>query len=83
MDKPLQAPGATVQANIKSVAEMHQALEESQTLIDRVADTIGGFSGSMTFVAIHVLWFRAWFLIKTGIIHGSPRFDPYPFTSSP
>ena len=74
-----QAPGTTVQANIQSVAEMQQALEENRTVIDRIADIIGGFSGSMTFVAIHVLWFLTWFLVNTGLIHGIPRFDPYPF----
>ena len=33
----------------------------------------------MAFVALHVVWFLAWFLINTGFIPGVPRFDPYPF----
>ncbi len=69
----------TVTANIRSVAQMQAALESHRTLVDRVADLIGGFSGSMTFVFLHVLWFLAWFLINTGVIPGIPRFDPYPF----
>ena len=72
-------PDTAVQANIKSVADMQQALEENRTLVDRVADAIGGFSGSMSFVFLHVLWFTGWFLINTGLVHGIPKFDPYPF----
>ena len=75
------APNApkTVTDNIRSVAEMQAALESHRTVIDRIADLIGGFSGSMTFVFLHILWFLAWFLVNTGIIPGVPRFDPYPF----
>ncbi len=77
-NEPRQIPD-TVQTNIRSVAEMEIALEKSRSVSDRIADLIGGFSGSMAFVALHVLWFVAWFLINTGLIPGIPRFDPYPF----
>ena len=69
----------SVRANIQSVAEMQATLEDRRTLIDRIADLIGGFSGSMTFVLLHVSWFIAWFLVNTGAIPGIKRFDPYPF----
>ena len=72
-------PPKTVTANIQSVAAMESALERHRTLVDRVADLIGGFSGSMTFVLLHILWFLAWFLINTGVIPGVKKFDPYPF----
>ena len=68
-----------VEANIQSVASMEESLETNRTFVDRVADVIGGFSGSMTFVGLHVLWFTSWFLINTGLIPGVPRFDPFPF----
>ena len=69
----------SVRANIQSVAEMQTALEARRTFIDRIADLIGGFSGSMTFVLLHVSWFIAWFLVNTGVIPGIKKFDPYPF----
>lgn len=69
----------SVRANIQSVAEMQTALEDRRTFIDRIADVIGGFSGSMTFVLLHVSWFIAWFLVNTGVIPGIKKFDPYPF----
>lgn len=75
---PTEAP-KTVAANIQSVTDMEAALERRRTFVDRIADVIGGFSGSMTFVFLHVFWFTAWFLINTGVIPGIKRFDPYPF----
>ncbi len=77
-DTPASAP-ISVTANIRSVAAMQTGLEEHRTVVDRIADVIGGFSGSMTFVFLHVVWFLAWFLINTGVIPGVKRFDPYPF----
>ena len=77
-DTPASAP-ISVTANIRSVAAMQTGLEEHRTVVDRIADVIGGFSGSMTFVFLHVVWFLAWFLINTGVIPAVKRFDPYPF----
>ena len=74
---PHKAP-QTVTANIQSVAQMQESLEKHRTLVDRIADLIGGFSGSMTFVFLHVLGFSAWFLINT-LPLGVKHFDPYPF----
>ena len=58
---------------------MEDALREKRGIIDRVADTIGGFSGTMRFVGLHAIWFLSWFLINTGVIPWIPHFDPYPF----
>lgn len=72
------APKSVIE-NIRSVADMQTTLEEHRTLVDRIADVIGGFTGSMSFVFLHMAWFVAWFLINTGVIPGVKRFDPYPF----
>lgn len=73
-----EAPSNTVIANILSVSRMESSLEERRTLVDRIADVIGGFSGSMTFVFLHLVWFVTWFLINT-LPLGIKHFDPYPF----
>ena len=78
MGTPATSSPSTVEANIHSVADMERALEENRGVIDRIADAIGGFSGSMSFVGIHVVWFTTWFLINTGVLPFR-RFDPYPF----
>ena len=71
------APKA-VTKNIQSVAQMETSLEQGRSLVDRIADVIGGFSGSMTFVFLHICWFSAWFLLNT-LPLGIKHFDPYPF----
>ena len=73
-----QQPPEAVTANIRSVSDMEASLEQHRTFVDRVADLIGGFSGSMTFVFIHICWFIAWFLLNT-LPLGLKHFDPYPF----
>lgn len=58
---------------------MDQNFERKRTLVDRIADAIGTFSGSMWFVGIHVAWFTLWFLVNTGVLPFVPKFDPFPF----
>ena len=58
---------------------MQGTLEDRRTWVDRVADVIGTFSGSMLFVFIHIAIFTAWFLINTRLIPGVKPFDPFPF----
>ena len=68
-----------VQSNIQAIATMQEQLEQKRSLIDRIADVIANFSGSMGFVLVHVVWFIGWFLWNTGVLPGVKKFDPYPF----
>jgi CRP/FNR family cyclic AMP-dependent transcriptional regulator len=52
--------------------------EEKITALQRVADWISWFSGSMQFLALNAVWFVAWIAINT-LSLGVPQFDPYPF----
>jgi uncharacterized membrane protein len=46
----------------------------------RAADVIAEFSGSITFVIIHIIWFWAWLHANLGgSLFGLKNFDPYPF----
>ncbi len=79
-----QEPGrerrtSAVERNIHSVADLERAFEQRRRLTDRIADTVGGFTGSITFVIVHLLIFTAWFLINTGLVPHVKRFDPFPF----
>jgi uncharacterized membrane protein len=73
------APLSTVQTNLRTIADLERTDEARRGLIDRIADLIANFSGTMLFVGIHVLWFTLWFLINTGVLPIAPKFDPYPF----
>lgn len=45
---------------------------------DRIASHLAGFSGSMIFVYIHVVFFSGWLVINSGVFPG-PAFDPFPY----
>jgi uncharacterized membrane protein len=51
---------------------------ERLTTVERVADWISWFSGSMPFLGLNALWFGGWIVINT-VNLGLRQFDPYPF----
>lgn len=53
-------------------------VEEQLTTLQKVADWIAWFSGSMPFLMVNAIWFIIWILINVFDV-GIPRFDPYPF----
>ena len=57
---------------------VNEEVEESLTALQRVADWIAWFSGSMSFLFLNAVWFVAWILINT-FSFGVRQFDPYPF----
>jgi CRP/FNR family cyclic AMP-dependent transcriptional regulator len=52
--------------------------EENITMIQRVADWIAWFSGSMYFLALNLIWFVVWIALNVAPL-GVPHFDPFPF----
>jgi CRP/FNR family transcriptional regulator, cyclic AMP receptor protein len=57
---------------------VNEEMEEHSTPLQRVADWIAWFSGSMPFLMINAGWFIIWIALNTTRI-GVPQFDPYPF----
>jgi len=58
---------------------VNEEMEEHSTPLQRVADWIAWFSGSMPFLMINGGWFIIWILLNTLILGGAAAFDPYPF----
>jgi len=56
----------------------NEEAEENIGWLQRVADWISWFSGSMWFLLINAIWFIVWIAINT-LPLGMPQFDPYPF----
>lgn len=69
---------STIERYIRMVIQMRLDAARARTREDRAADAITGFSGRMSFVYIHVIWFAAWILVNTGRL-GVPAFDPFPY----
>ncbi len=61
-----------VSRNVNEEVEVHS------TVLQRVADWIAWFSGSMLFLMINGGWFISWIVLNTFAI-GIAAFDPYPF----
>ena len=56
----------------------NEEAEEKITPLQRIADWISWFSGSMQFLLLNAVWFVVWIAINT-LTLGMPQFDPYPF----
>jgi uncharacterized membrane protein len=67
-----------VKRNIRTMMDVRLKAFREQTSQDQVAATITSFSGSMTFVYLHIAWFLIWMLVNTGRF-GIPPFDPFPW----
>ena len=70
-----------VRQNIQALRELQFQTDAAQTTQEKISDRITRFTGSLTFVYCHVVWFSSWILLNLGIIHipHLTDFDPYPF----
>ena len=57
---------------------VNEEIEEKLSTLQRVADWIAWFSGSMQFLIIHALWFIVWIIWNT-VPAADQQFDPFPF----
>ena len=56
---------------------INEELALQSTTVERVADAIAAFSGSITFLLLNAGWFTFWIVWNT--TPALPHFDPYPF----
>ena len=76
----MAAPNAgTVLENIQAIIRMEEDQARDRGVTDRIADAIGSFAGTVTFVALHLAWFVVWAAVNTGLLPVIAAFDPYPF----
>lgn len=57
----------------------NEEIEDNRTLVQKSADWIAEFAGSITFLMLHVVWFGLWLGFNTFHVPGIPQFDPFPF----
>jgi len=70
---------SAIRRNMEAVRKMEEDFLRARTTADRLADAIGGFSGSLKFVVLHVVLYGAWVVINLGFVPGIRKFDPPPF----
>ncbi len=57
---------------------VNEEMEEKLSTLQRIADWIAWFSGSMQFLIVNLIWFGVWIAINT-LPLGITQFDPFPF----
>jgi len=58
---------------------VNEELQDKRTAVERAADWIAAFSGSIAFLIIHIVIFAVWILLNSHWVPQAPLFDPYPF----
>jgi uncharacterized membrane protein len=62
----------------------NEEMEEHLGVLQKIADGLAWFSGSMPFLISHTVWFAVWISLNTFILPKDPTtgergFDPFPF----
>ena len=58
---------------------VNEETEDLRTKVQKAADWIAEFAGSIPFLLLHVVWFALWLGLNIIKVPGIPQFDPYPF----
>jgi len=59
---------------------VNEVVEDKRTSVQKAADWIAEFSGSIGFLMIHLVLFFVWIVMNVGTgVPGIPMFDPFPF----
>lgn len=67
-----------IERNIVKLTNLRRKADEQRGLTGKMADFITDFSGSLSFVYLHVAWFGFWILVNTGKF-GIEPFDRFPY----
>ncbi|MGZ6163392.1 MAG: DUF1003 domain-containing protein [Myxococcaceae bacterium] len=57
----------------------NQEVAQQTTRVQRTAEWLAEFSGSIPFLVLHVLLFVAWIVVNLSFLPGVRAFDPFPF----
>jgi CRP/FNR family cyclic AMP-dependent transcriptional regulator len=61
----------------RAARNINVEMEIRSTALEKMADVIAEFSGSIPFLMMNAIWFLVW--IAWNVIPHIPHFDPYPF----
>ncbi|MDP3274992.1 MAG: DUF1003 domain-containing protein [Deltaproteobacteria bacterium] len=62
--------------NIEALRERRRRDQEQAGLQTKLAGAVTAFTGSMTFVYVHLVILFGWIGVNAGFVHALPRFDP-------
>lgn len=58
---------------------VNEEIEDKRTAVQKAADWIAEFSGSIAFLVMHIVIFTAWIVMNLGWVPGLVPFDPFPY----
>ncbi|MCA1667645.1 MAG: DUF1003 domain-containing protein [Thermomicrobia bacterium] len=58
---------------------VNDQIADTRSTVQRVADWIAAFSGSIPFLLINAALFLVWIVVNTNLVPGVRAFDPFPF----
>lgn len=58
---------------------VNEEMEDQRSVVQKAADWIAAFSGSIPFLLLHLVVFAAWILLNLGVLPFVRVFDAYPF----
>jgi uncharacterized membrane protein len=70
---------AAVAENIETIIRVEDEALQARSLREAIADMIGGFVGTISFVVAQLLVFGDWVIVNAGKIPWIPPFDPFPY----
>ena len=77
-EEPSSAVNRAIEKYIRTIVHMRLKAARERTPEQRLAEAITSFSGRMSFVYIHIIWFSVWILLNSGLFNIKP-FDPFPY----
>jgi uncharacterized membrane protein len=78
MSRASRAPAAVAE-NIDKVIRVENESSRPRSRSEAIADAVGGFVGTVTFVVAQLFAFAAWVLVNAGGMPQLPAFDPFPY----
>jgi uncharacterized membrane protein len=73
------AIGKSFRQTNKIIKSLKAEADAKRSLSERFADWTTEVFGSMTFLAVNVIWFVVWIALNSGVIPGVTPFDAFPF----
>ena len=67
---------SALERNIRALRERNRQEEQKASLQEKLAGGVTAFTGSMTFVYVHLAVVAAWVGVNLGVVPGLTRFDP-------
>ena len=79
MSKTANRAPASVAENVETVLRVENETQRPRSRSEAITDVIGGFVGTISFVAAQLIAFAAWVIVNAATFSQLAPFDPFPY----